>query len=80
MGAICGHRDNITQTVFLDSSKDDDHSDHSEGKSFNDAASSEIGKNFTMQFVFRNGNIGWSLKYFFFNSSTLSLIRMCILL
>ena len=30
MEAICGHRDNITPTVLLDSSKDDDHSDHSE--------------------------------------------------
>ena len=80
MGDICGHRDNITQTVLLNSSKDDDHSDYSEGESINDTESSEIGKNFTMQFVFRHGNIGRSVKYLFFNSPTLSLIRMCILL
>ena len=80
MEAICGHRDNITPTVFLDSSKDDDHSDHSEGESINDTESSEIGKNVSMQFVFRYGNIGRSVMYFFFNFPTLSLIRICILL
>ena len=36
MEAICGHQDNITPTVLLESSKDNDHSDHSEGESTND--------------------------------------------
>ena len=73
MEAICGHRDNILPTVLLDSSKDDVHSDHSEGESINDTESSEIGKNMSMRFVFRYGNIGRSVMYFF-TSPTLSLI------
>ena len=32
MEAICGHGDNITPTILLDSSKDDDPSDHYEGE------------------------------------------------
>ena len=51
----------------------------SEGESINEAESSEIGKNISMWFVFHYGNIGRSVMYFF-NSPTLSLIRMCILL
>ena len=51
--------------ILLDSSKDDDHSDHSEGESINDTDSSEIGKNVTLQFVFRYGDIGRSARYFF---------------
>ena len=39
MEAICGHRDNITPTVLQESSKDNDHSDHSEGESTNDTES-----------------------------------------
>ena len=78
MEAICGHRDNITPTVLQESSKDNDHSDHSEGESTNDTESCEIGKNVSMWFVFRYGNIGRSVMYFF-NSPTLFLIRMCIL-
>ena len=77
--AICGHRDNITPTVLLDSSKDDDHSNNSEGESINDTESSEIGKNMSVRFVSRYGNIGRSVIHFL-NSPTLSLIRMCILL
>lgn len=42
MQAICGHRDNITPTVLLESSKDNDHSDHSEGESTCDTESCEI--------------------------------------
>ena len=62
MEAICRHRDNITSTVLLDSSKDNDHSDHSEGESINDTESSEIEKDVAMWFIFRYGNIG---QYFF---------------
>ena len=40
MEAICRHRD-ITPTVLLHSSKDDDHSGHSEGKFIYDTESSE---------------------------------------
>ena len=43
MEAICGRRDNITPTILVDSSKDDDPSDHSEGES--DLESSEVGEN-----------------------------------
>ena len=45
MQSICKHRDNITPNILLDSSKNDDHSDHSEDESVNDPESSEIGKN-----------------------------------
>ena len=57
MEAICGHRDNITPTVLQESSKDNDHSDHSEGESTNDTESCEIGKNVSMWFVFRYGTL-----------------------
>ena len=50
MEAICGHRDNITPTVLLDSSKDEDHSDHSEGESINDTERSEIGNDVMCSF------------------------------
>ena len=73
MEAICGLRDDITPIVLLDSLKDDDHSDHSEGESINDTESSEIGKNMSMRFVFRYGNIGRSVMYFV-NSPTLYLL------
>ena len=77
MEAICRHRD-ITPTVLLHSSKDDDHAGHSEGKFIYDTESSESGKNVSMWFVFHYGNIGRSVIYFF-NSPTLSLTRICIL-
>lgn len=43
MEAICGYRDNIKLTILLDSSKDDDPSDHSEGEA-NYLESSEVGE------------------------------------
>ena len=59
MEAICGHRDNITPTILLDSSKDDDPSDHSEGES-NDLESSEVGEN---SVCFFDGNVELSTSF-----------------
>lgn len=70
MEATCSHRDNITPTVLLDSSKDNDHSDHSEGESINDTV---CGSFSVMETLDRQSCI-------FFNSPTISLIRMCMLL
>ena len=44
MEAICGHLDNFTSTILLNSSNDYDPSHHSEGAS-NSAESSEVGEN-----------------------------------